>query len=179
MLRPYPNIYIIDGDTLAKIILCSCTHRANITQILDARVFTDNAPNLKLIAQIIFSNPEKRVALENYLHPYMWSAVHLELALLPRNAIAIVESALIYEKGREAMFDGIIVVTCPIKEQVRRMHELRGMTHDDITGRMNAQLPSREKERRAQFVIRTQCTEELLAKRVRTLYKKIIAQCTL
>ena len=67
--------------------------------------------------------------------------------------VVAVEAALIFEARIEGLFDYIVVVEAPEGVRKRRIAARDGASRSDIAGRMRAQLPPEELERRADFVI--------------------------
>ena len=90
--------------------------------------------------------------------------------------MCFVESAIIFETQNEYRFEAIIVATCNRDEQFRRLRESRGQSDEQILARLDLQLPSEEKERRADYVIHTDCTLPELEQRVTTLYHTLTQQ---
>jgi len=169
-LSKYPDVVIIDCDQIAKKVISSGLHKEEINSILGANVFMGENADFKAIANIIFSDSKKKKLLEELLHPFVWDAVEKKVIANGDQKICIVESAIIYETRNEGKFTAVIVATCNPEEQLRRTLENRNMDNVQIQARIAQQLPSREKERRAQFVIHTDCSLKQLKNRARNLY---------
>jgi dephospho-CoA kinase len=80
-----------------------------------------------------------------------------EVGRQDRNAVAIVEAALILEAGMAKSFDRLVVVTCDDEQRVTRFAARQKLPLEDarreVTRRMAAQLPDAEKIKVADFVI--------------------------
>jgi dephospho-CoA kinase len=74
-----------------------------------------------------------------------------------RDAVVIVEAALILEAGVEKRFDKIIMVTCRPEQKVARFAVRQGITEEaaraEVARRQKAQRPDEEKVRAADYVI--------------------------
>ncbi|MFA5934560.1 MAG: dephospho-CoA kinase [Candidatus Paceibacterota bacterium] len=169
----YQDVLIIDCDRVAKEILSNQTLQREINSILGTDVFPDGKVNRKLIANIIFKQPEKKRLMEELVHPIVWATVQKMIQETSKGTVCIVESAIIYETKSENLFEAVIDVTCDYEEQVRRLRENRKMEDSDIQALLTSQLSSFEKERRSHFVINTNCTLEQLSERVEKLYREL------
>ena len=171
LLSKYSDVSVIDCDKIAKDLIASDSHRQEINSILGEEVFPEGKADFALIAQIIFSNPEKKKGFEELTHPLVWKIVEKQVAEQFSQKICIVESAIIYETAAENKFDAVIATICEEDEQFRRLHEDRHMDYADIVIRLKSQIPQAVKAHKAQFVIKTNCSMEELKERVHTLYK--------
>jgi dephospho-CoA kinase len=109
----------------------------------------DGLPDRRWIGAKVFTDPAERAFLEALTHP--------EVARLRAQAVAdssqhhVVEIPLLFEKNLAADFDCVICVAC--SEDVRRNRLLaKGLTPEEITRRIDAQLPMGEKVKRADVV---------------------------
>ena len=173
LLSQHGDVSVIDCDKIAKNLIASGTYRQEINTLLGEEVFYEEEVDFTLMAEIIFQDPEKKKALEALIHPLVWKAVEREAAKLSDQSICIIESAIIYETSTENKFGAVIVATCEEDEQIRRLRENRHMSEDGIVARLESQISQAEKVRRAQFVIKTNCSLEELKERVHTLYETL------
>ena len=173
LLSKYQDVLVIDCDRVAKEVLSSLTLQREINSILGMDVFPNGKANRKLIASVIFKQPEKKRLMEGLVHPIVWATIQKMIEKTPRGTICIVESAIIYETKSENLFEAVIDVTCDYEEQVRRLRENRKMEDSDIQALLTSQLSSFEKEKKSLFVINTNCTLGQLSERVEKLYRKL------
>lgn len=169
MLYTYPDISVIDCDSIAKEMIICGRYRQEICSILGTDVFVNGIPDLSAIARIIFDDQTKRIAFEKFIHPLVWSIID-ERTVSDGRRIYIVESAIIYETESEDRFRKVIVVTCSRETQFRRLRENRNMTDGEITSRLAQQIASAKKESRASYVIDTDCSIDRLKCRTEDLY---------
>ena len=132
--------------------------------------------NRRALAAVVFANPDARHDLEGILHPAVYRAIqawfeHLEL--LGRHRIGLADIPLLYETGRHAGFDKVIVTWCPEELQMTRMLD-RGMTEQEAQQRMAAQLPSAEKKARADYVIDTSGSKEDSKRQVDAIFDQLV-----
>jgi dephospho-CoA kinase len=173
LLSKYPDTLVLDCDNIAKEMVSNSRYRGEVGAILGLNVFVRGEADFKAIAEIIFEDSTKRRQLEALIHPLVWSEVEKRSTLVPSGTIVIVESALIYETESAHRFSSIVVAACNPQEQLRRLRANREMCEGHILARQLQQLPSYEKERRAQFVIYTDCSVDQLNESVAYLYHQL------
>jgi len=151
----------IDADRLARDAVAPGTAGLNEVvrrfgpTILDERGSLDR----KKLAAIVFTDPAARRDLEAIVHPRVRAAIDDWFAALPAaTAFAVADIPLLYETGREAEFDSVIVVAADPETQVERVMTRDSASEADARARLAAQLPIDHKARRADFVIRTDGT---------------------
>ena len=82
----------------------------------------------------------------------------------------IVDGPLLFETGLYKELDKIVVVSADT-EIIRLRLKLRGMEAHDIEKRISNQIPLKEKEKRADFVILNNGTKEDLDREIENLWK--------
>ncbi len=173
-LGRYLDVRLFDCDQIAKAILMSGQYRQQLTTLLGVDVYAGTGkPDFPQLSRIIFTDPDKRQAVEELLHPLVWQAVETAVAKADPYHLCVVESAIIYETDKQDQFSGVIVAHCPPAEQVRRLQLYRRMNPADIAARMETQLPTADKLRHAQFSIDTNCSEMALNQQVEQLYHQL------
>lgn len=142
---------VVEADLLARQVLES---PACVSQ-LRARwggscLGPDGRPDRRWIAAKVFDDPVERAFLEGLTHP--------EVARLRLAAVAdarrhhVVEIPLLFEKNLTEGFASIVCVAC--SEEVRRARLLqKGLSPEEITKRINSQMPLSEKVKRSDVVI--------------------------
>lgn len=96
-----------------------------------------------------------------------------------RDAVAIVEAALILEAGMAKRFDRLIVVTCSPEQRaarfaVRQKIDLQA-ANKEVQRRMAAQLSDEEKVKAANYVIDNSGSLEETRKQVRLVWDKLLS----
>lgn len=172
ILRKSKDVVVLDMDSMAKEILFSLS-KDFLNQNLQADVFTESKLDTKKVAQIIFSDVDRRKALENIVHPKLWENIDKVIESVDENALVFVESAILYEKGNSANCEFVVVVTCPKDLQIKRLLENRSMSLVDIEARIASQMSAIEKEHRADFVVSTDCSLVELEQRTKKLFSQI------
>jgi len=110
-----------------------------------------------ILSKLVFNNESKRRELENILHPIVQyeqiKFIRREKSLGRRGVV--LDIPLLFEKGANARVDYSIVVTAPYFIQRQRVLKRAGMTHEKFDAILKTQMPDREKQARADFIIHT------------------------
>ncbi len=128
----------------------------------------------KALARIVFEDAEARAALEAIVHPIVQAATTDWFAHLdPTTPFAVSDIPLLYEIGREADFDVVVVAACSPQTQLVRLVERDGVSEVEAQRRIAAQWPIDEKRRRADYVISTEGTIEDSARATEAVYASL------
>jgi dephospho-CoA kinase len=97
-----------------------------------------------------------------------------------RNAVAIVEAALILEAGMDKRFDRLIVVTCAPEQRAARFAARQKMdlesANKEVQRRMAAQFPDEKKVKAADYVIDNSGSLAATREQVTEIWKKLQAE---
>jgi dephospho-CoA kinase len=147
----------IDADVLAHAIIAPGTPgAARILARFGAAVLSpDGGIDRKTLGAMVFADPAARRDLEAIVHPAVYQAITAWYAALPPAPFAVADIPLLYETGREADFDVVVVAACEPDEQLRRVLARDGLPLEAARLRIAAQWPIADKARRADHVIRT------------------------
>lgn len=117
----------------------------------------------KRIAAEVFSDPEKRRALESRLHPLVKSKIDEFLSSTSRfNSLRLAIIPLLFEIHLESNFDIICCVSSSRKNQIDRMLTTRGYSLEEAEARLLAQMTVEEKAARSHYVINNNGSAEEL-----------------
>ena len=114
-------------------------------------VAPEGAVDRARVGEIVFADPEQLRWLERQIHPLVAARMAAWMASLPADAeLAVVEVPLLFEVGRDEVFDTTVAVITT--DAVRRQRaEDRG--HALVGERESRQLTQEEKARRADHVV--------------------------
>jgi dephospho-CoA kinase len=123
------------------------------------------------IGQIVFADPEQLAWLESQIHPLVGARTKEWIeALPPATEVAVVEVPLLFEVGRDHVFDATVAVVAA--EEVRRERALaRG--HALVDEREARQLTQEEKAERADHVVANDGSVEDLERSLSALIEKL------
>jgi dephospho-CoA kinase len=169
----------IDSDVLAREAVAIGTPglAAVVTRFGREMLLPSGALDRQKLAQVIFTNPDARRALEAIIHPEVRRATDQWFASLDpqSHSWALADIPLLYETGRDRDFNAIIVVACDPETQVQRIIARDGLLEQDARQRVAAQLPIAAKLAKADYVIRTDGTLDDTDEQVRQVWKALSA----
>jgi dephospho-CoA kinase len=168
------GITVIDLDALAKKAIALKEVQEDIARHLGREYIKDGALVIDKLKETVFMNKEKLRTLENIIHPRVREDLWKEI-FEKREAGAgflIVDGPLLYETDLHKSLDKIVVVSTEI-EKIRERLRTRGLSDNDMDMRMSNQIPLKEKEKRADFVIFNNGTRKDLEQGVEGLMRRI------
>jgi dephospho-CoA kinase len=166
---------IIDADQLGHQALCQPAIHAAIVQRWGNAVLDDRgAINRRQLAEVVFTHPEERKALEALVHPWIGQAIRAaaEKALHdPSCRFVVLDAAIMLEAGWSKVCDKLIYVQSPPEQRLQRVARQRGWTAQDMQKRELAQLPLTEKAARADHILENTGSFEELHQQVEELLR--------
>jgi dephospho-CoA kinase len=152
----------LDADALAHGVMAAGTEASTaiVARFGQEMLAPDGSVDRARLGPVVFADAAARRDLEAIVHPAVYRAITAGIRafeLTGDAALAIVDVPLLYETGAESKFDKVIVTECPLDVQIARL-TARGLTEAAARQRLAAQLPTRDKATRADFVIRTDGT---------------------
>jgi dephospho-CoA kinase len=172
------GVQTIDSDVLAREAVQpgSAGFAAVIARFGPDILDTSGTLDRRKLAGVVFSNAEARRDLEQIIHPYVRAATEAWFASVDasRHPFAIADIPLLYETGRDADFDAVIVVACDPGTQLQRVIDRDKLTEAEARSRIAAQLPIEEKISRADHVIRSDGSFSDTDAQVREVYQQLV-----
>lgn len=147
--------------------------RMELTQLLSENAYrADGTLNRSYVASRLFSDRSIRKRVNAIVHPRVQKEIERRFELLEGRGerLAMIEAALIYEAGLEKILDAVIVVESNEKARVQRIVGRDGITAGEVRKRMKAQLDSKKKLQKADYVVRNNGSLQELETSVTFLY---------
>lgn len=154
------GIPVFDSDREAKLLY----NRPEIRQKMVERFGTDiyqedGSLDRRMMASKLFADLCALGYVESVLYPVL-NAWFDEWADQQTAPYVLYESALIFEKHLEGMFDAVIVVAASEDVRIRRVMTRDCCTEEQVRARMALQLPQSEKVTKADYVIVHEADDE-------------------
>ena len=168
------GITVVDLDALAKKAVTLKEVQEEIINRLGKEYVKDGNLVVEKLKETVFMDKEKLRTLESIIHPRVREDLWKTIAE-KREAGAgfvIVDGPLLYETDLHKSLDKIVVVSTE-KEGIRERLRTRGLSDEDMDMRMSNQIPLKEKEKRADFVIFNNGTRRDLEQEVEGLLRRI------
>ncbi len=169
---------LVDADELARRALepGSRAYRQVCDLFGDEVVTASGELDRAAIAAAVFSDPERRRALESIVHPEVFRMLAEAVeARRGTDDIIAFDAPLIVETGFHDACDVVVVVTALEEERVARAVRDRGLTADQARARIGAQIGDAEREAVADVVIRNDGDVAQLEAQVDDLWEQLRA----
>ena len=169
----------VDTDQLSReVVRAGEPASEEIRRRFGADVFQpDGQLDRARIAQRVFSDASERAALEAIVHPHVRAALDRWFADLEEGgqaAVGIAAIPLLYETGRDADFDTVVVTSCEAASQLQRLMTRDRLSEPDARKRVDAQSATGDKVARADFVIRTDGSFESTDQQVDAVCERLL-----
>jgi dephospho-CoA kinase len=172
------GVPVLEADTLAREAISAGTPGfEEVVRRFGREILgPDGEVDRRKLGALVFSDESARRELESIVHPQVRDRIEKwfqELAEASASEFGMVEIPLVYETGRENLFDYVVAVACDEEEQLRRLLARSGMDEKGARARLASQLPVAEKARRAHFVVWTGETYEATRRQVAEIYREL------
>ncbi len=169
--------HLIDADEIVRDIVKEGTPVwQEIVELFGRDVLKPNGSidRIKLGA-LVFRDEEKRRALENIIHPRVYTVIEDRIKEIQRNeadAIVVLDIPLLIETGYHKKVNKVVLVYVDRRIQLERLIE-RGLSESEAEERINAQIPMEEKKAYADYIIDGSSRIEYLKSEVRRICNEI------
>ena len=170
---------VVDADVLARVAVEPGTPGlAALADLFGTEILQENGTlDRERLAAIIFTDRNKRKAVEAVLHPLIRKMWLEKLELLSRNPmldLIVYVVPLFFESGlKYPEIRKVLLVTAPEELRVSRIVERDEISPEAARARIRAQLPDDEKKKRSDYIIPNEGTLSELEARVRLLFSEI------
>ena len=141
------------------------------TEVFDEHGMVDR----RKLGTLVFASYGARAALNKIVHPHVRVAISewfTDLDRLRSHCFGIVAIPLYFESSNAAPFDRIIVTACRSDTQLARVR-MRGLSLHEARQRIDAQLPTDQKVRHADYAIWTDGRRADTDRRVQAISKEL------
>lgn len=151
------KIPVIDADEIARLVVEPAKKACR--QIVAAFGGGVVGPDRKLlrekIAEIVFHDEGKRKLLESITHPEILKEILKRVRALKKKKLTavIVDAALLFESGLNRLMHKNLLVRVNPNVQLKRLMARDHLTESQAWPRILSQMPTPEKEKKADFVI--------------------------
>ncbi len=169
------NIPVIDADLISHEItqIGGLGYQAIVSYFGQNILNSDQSLNRGKLGDIVFTDRQKLLQLEQLLHPLIQAEVKNRKAKYQSQgeAVCFYDVPLLFEKNLASQFDQIVLVYAPLTFQVERIMLRNNLTHTQALARINAQLPMSEKIQRSHICLDNSTSTEDLNLQVLNLVK--------
>jgi dephospho-CoA kinase len=171
------GVAVIDADDLAHRTLQpgTPTHQEIVKTFGAGILDADGTINRPRLGEIVFADEQKRLALNQIVHPAvrrMWQETLGRLENDGQTRLVVLCIPLLYEVGAETEMDCVVVAGCSEQTQRARL-AAKGLNAAQAGARMRAQGPIQKKMDKADFVIWNDGSLRVLAEQADIIWATI------
>jgi dephospho-CoA kinase len=161
--KKYSHIEIFDCDKVAKKIMETEEIKNELKKILGEEK-----------AEIIFTNPVKKKLVESLIHSKVWQKLDEEIKKSSKEKIILVESAILFDIGKNKDIPKIIATVCNLDERKKRIKIRNNWSEKEIEERIKSQISDEVLIEKAMVVVNTDCSLKQLEEKSEKLYQILI-----
>lgn len=170
--------YLIDADQIARELVQPGTPVwKELIQVFGKEILQRNGTlDRKRLAEIAFSDPEKRELLNRIFHPRIKREMGRRAREIGRrdpHAIVIFDVPLLVETGFHHEVDRVVVVTSKEVQQIQRLKKRSGLSEKETRRILSSQLNMEEKIKVADFVIRNEGSIEKTRRSAKKVFQEL------
>jgi len=165
--------HLIEADEIGHFLLKKKEVKDKLVQAFGRSILNKNGEvNRASLRKMVFTDRKKLNQLNLILHPLMAEEMKKKIQD-SQSSLIVLDAAVLFEAGWDSLVDKVLVVTASYNTQLRRIKESTDLGSEEIKGIMDAQLPQREKVKRADFIIEDDGDLEKLKSEVEKLWKRV------
>ena len=170
----------IDADVLAREAVAEGTQglREVIGEFGSDVLLPDGTLDRAALAAVVFNDPTKRERLEAIVHPRVRMLAEQRFEQLPKDSIVVYTVPLLVEAGVSLPFDKVVTVEAPEHVRIDRLIETRGLTQAEAVARIKNQASPTERANRADAILNSNQSLQLLLKDAEALWKQIVREAS-
>ena len=151
------GIPVIDGDKLAReAVMPGSEAMKKIREAFGDAVFTEEGMlDRQKMADLVFTDEEKRQTLNAIIHPFIWHRTQEELWKAQEKGaeLAVLDMPLLLEIGWYLRSESVWVVYVPLEMQIQRVMNRDGFTREQVLDRIGKQMLTENKLNYADVII--------------------------
>ncbi len=149
---------LVDADVIARGVMLPGhpVLAAAVEHFGQTILLPDGTLNRAALGEIVFHDQAALQVLNNLTHPAIRQEIKETMYAMEEEdplSLIVVDIPLLYESELDNLFKKITVVYVPREIQLARLMERNGLSLEQATGRLDAQMDIEEKRRRADYVI--------------------------
>ena len=147
------GVALYDSDSRAKALMNESEElRKVLVAEFGEECYADGALNRSYLASRVFGSAEQLAKLNSIVHPAV-KEDFLHWAEEQEGDFCILESAILFESGFDAVVDKTVAVLAPLPLRIERAMARDGASREQIEARVKAQMSDDELVARADFAI--------------------------
>jgi dephospho-CoA kinase len=170
---------VLDADEVAReVVLPGRPAWTKLREVFGSDFFQpDDSLNRNKLRRLIFVDPERRSQLNNIVHPEVMKEIQHrseQMSAMAADAVLVVDVPLLLEVGAADRFDRVVVVYANESVQIDRLMRRDGLSLQEATEALAAQMPLGEKVKKANYVIDNSGTREETQAQVEKVWQELL-----
>lgn len=170
---------LLDADRMVHELMKPGTpvHRKIRTRFGRQVLFPDGRIDRKWLGARVFRSRKQMQALSAIVHPAVRRVIQERICRIRRrrpHAVVVLDIPLLIESGADYRPDWVVVASAPRVKAAARLKRRSGWSLAEVKRRAFCQLPLREKERKADFVVKTGGTLRQTRRQVNGVWNQIV-----
>ncbi len=171
------GISVIDADKMAKSLTDKDTPiMEKIKQSFGNVFFEDGSLDRKKLAEIIFSDMDKKIILEDLITKKVVDDIIIKIDDLRKEnkeGITIIDAPLLFEFGLNEIMDENWLITANMELRINRVMARDSVIPEAVISRIKAQMTDFEKAEKADIIIDNDGSLEELHKKIDVLLERL------
>jgi dephospho-CoA kinase len=156
------GIPVFVADTVARDIMESEPGiRSEMNLITGRDLYLTGVLDRKELADIIFNRPELLRKVNSVVHPAVLKRFD-EWASGSESPYVIIEAAILFEAGADALVDRVVTISAPVEERISRVMGRNDLTREEVIRRINNQLEDEEREEQSYYILNNADNEMII-----------------
>lgn len=148
------HIPIYNNDAEAKrLMMVSSTIRESLCSLVSSDVYcSDGTLNRTLLAEWMFASSERVEQVNALVHPVV-KEDFLRWSSQQDAPIVVMECAILFESGFDALVDKVLLVTAPEQVRIERVMKRDNVSAEQVLARIAAQMSDKERSQKADYIL--------------------------
>jgi len=141
-------------------------------------VMSSGGINRKELSRIVFDDSGEMKKLTDILFPLARKKAESFVEKHQRRKLLVLDVPLLIEAGWDDLVDKVVVVRASRAQQMERVLKRSGLKKSEVLKRIKYQMPLREKQKYADYVIDNRGSKSDTDKQVQRIVKELDEQCS-
>ena len=170
---------IIDADIIARqLVEPEQPALLRLTENFGQQILDVNGHlNRAVLREIVFADSEKKLQLENIMHPLIYNQIKVEMECL-QQPYCILDIPLLLETGDPGFVDRVLVIDCDPDLQLKRVMTRDRLNQERANSIIASQMSRTERLKRADDIIDNSGNTLQLAEQIKKLHNSYILLAT-
>lgn len=156
------GVPVFVADTVARELMEEDHEiRTAINLIAGKDLYGSGALDRKELARLIFNRPELLRRVNASVHPAVLRRFS-DWASASEAPYVIMEAAILFEAGADALVDRVVTISAPVEERIARVMGRNDLTREEVIRRINNQLEDEEREEQSYYILNNADNEMII-----------------